>query len=102
MFDTHSAESVEIVIQDGKVWVNVDGVCQFRAYRIKKISLKDERLTEQQIDAGAKALRDRHHNSMGITNDTPWEQCGEGYKEGFRRDARACLEAIFSGADASS
>ena len=43
MFDTHSADSVEIVIRDGKVWVNVDGVCQFRAYSIKKIDLNDER-----------------------------------------------------------
>lgn len=43
MFDTHSADSVEIIIRDGKVWVNVEGVCQFRAYRIKEIDLKDER-----------------------------------------------------------
>lgn len=45
MFDTHSADSVEIVIREDKVWVNVDGVCQFRAYRIKEIDLKDERVT---------------------------------------------------------
>lgn len=50
MFDTHSADSVEIIIRDGKVWVNVDGICQFRAYRIKEIHLTDER---EPISSGA-------------------------------------------------
>lgn len=43
--DITAPEHVEILIrQDGKViWINVDGVCEFRACRINKLILNDKR-----------------------------------------------------------
>ena len=29
-------EQVEIVLKDGKLWVNVDGICRLRIYDIRK------------------------------------------------------------------
>jgi len=45
MLDIAAPEAVEITIQaDGKkVWVNVDGICMFRACRIKHLTLNDDR-----------------------------------------------------------
>lgn len=45
LMDISEPEVVEIQIRaDGKVvWVNVDSVCRFRACRVKKIEIKDER-----------------------------------------------------------
>ncbi len=46
MIDLHEADIVEIHIDwtGQKVWINTDDVCQFRAYRIKKLSIIDDRL----------------------------------------------------------
>jgi hypothetical protein len=39
--DLREAELVEIQVGlGGKVWVNVDGVCRFRAYSVKKINVE--------------------------------------------------------------
>jgi len=45
MIDVTGPEVVEISIRrDGKVvWVNVDGICLFRACQIKILSLEDHR-----------------------------------------------------------
>jgi len=43
--DITAPETVEILIrEDGEViWINVDGLCRFRACRIKKLELNDLR-----------------------------------------------------------
>lgn len=42
MVDLSGPEIVEITVTHGKdgakVWVNVDGVCRFRAYRVKRVT----------------------------------------------------------------
>ena len=42
MVDVSGSEIVEITVTHGpdgaKVWVNVDGVCRFRAYRAKRVT----------------------------------------------------------------
>jgi hypothetical protein len=45
MVDVSEPKMVEVQIRaDGKVvWVNVDGVCRFRACRIVKLEIQDER-----------------------------------------------------------
>ncbi len=46
--DITEPEYLEILIkEDGKVvWINIDGICAFRACRIKKLILNDERNNE--------------------------------------------------------
>jgi Lon protease-like protein len=45
MVDVSEPRIVEIQIRsDGKVvWVNVDGICRFRACKVKKLEVQDER-----------------------------------------------------------
>lgn len=49
MLDYTEPEAVEVLIADGRwtqgptVWVNVNGVCRFRACRVKVMQLKDDR-----------------------------------------------------------
>lgn len=45
MTDVTAPEVVEVVVRsDSKVlWVNVDGVCLFRACQIKQLIIEDER-----------------------------------------------------------
>lgn len=45
MVDISEPEAVQIQIRaDGKViWINVDGICRFRACRIKELEITDER-----------------------------------------------------------
>lgn len=42
MLDITAPDSVEVLIRDDKkvVWVNVDGICRFRACRIKKLDFQ--------------------------------------------------------------
>lgn len=46
--DITGPQIVEILIREGGevVWVNVDGICRFRACRIRHIQLNDEREQE--------------------------------------------------------
>ncbi len=48
--DITEPQIVEILIRrDGKVlWVNIDGMCVFRACRIKTLSIVDERKTNDE------------------------------------------------------
>lgn len=43
--DVHAPKVVQVVIRnDSKtLWVNVDGVCKFRACRIEKLQVDDQR-----------------------------------------------------------
>lgn len=39
--------TVEIVLgSENQIWVNVNGVCQFRAYAVEKIVVEDNRVDE--------------------------------------------------------
>lgn len=48
MIDVTAPEILEILIRtDGKVvWINVDGVCRFRACKLKNLVLNDERINK--------------------------------------------------------
>ncbi len=42
--DVSGPEVVEIIIGDeNQVWVNVNGVCRFRAYKVREVILEDKR-----------------------------------------------------------
>lgn len=47
MFDATEAKTVEIVVANDRVWVNVDGACALRVYRIGIISIDDRREDEE-------------------------------------------------------
>jgi hypothetical protein len=47
MFDATEAKTVEIVVANDRVWVNVDGACALRVYRIGVISIDDRREDEE-------------------------------------------------------
>lgn len=55
--DVTAPEVVEILIRsDGKVvWVNVDGFCLFRACRVQKLLVEDQREAVNPKDGGSKA-----------------------------------------------
>lgn len=47
--DLVAPKNVEIIIdhEGTRVWVNVDGICAFRAYRIGKLTVVDKRLPSE-------------------------------------------------------
>lgn len=47
LLDVTSPKGVEVVINDKIVWVNVDGVCLFRACKINHLTVKDNRLFQE-------------------------------------------------------
>jgi hypothetical protein len=62
--DVVAPKSVEIVIDhDSKrIWINVDGVCTFRAYRIEKLAIDDRRLNQDTTEEECKHdYRFRNH-----------------------------------------
>lgn len=56
MKDVTAPEALEIRIsKDGaRVWINTESGCQFRACRIKLLTLQDERLSEKPEPLGRK------------------------------------------------
>ena len=51
MNDFKCAESVEVVIDRDRVWVNVDGVNAFRAYGVKEIQVDDRRIVDAETNS---------------------------------------------------
>lgn len=49
MKDINSPAYLEIIIRsDGKVvWINADGICEFRACKIGELIVKDERIDKK-------------------------------------------------------
>lgn len=44
MVDLHNVKILEIVVNaDGRIWVNVDGVCRFRAKKADVTKIEDNR-----------------------------------------------------------
>ena len=39
MIDITEPENVEVVVSDDKVWININGICAFRAYKCENIEV---------------------------------------------------------------
>lgn len=53
MVDCVNNEEVEVRISvDGRLWVNVDGICRLRAYKAKQIIIEDERQITNEPNTG--------------------------------------------------